>query len=513
MTNGPVPVLLVILDGFGHRQNGGDNAIFLARKPNLGLLYRECPSATIQASEHYVGLPDGQMGNSEVGHLNIGAGRIVQQDLNRIDSAIASGEFRANPALTQAIAAARSRGGCLHVLGLVSDGGVHSSYSHIRAMVEMAASSGLRGVAIHAFLDGRDTPPKSAMEWLSDLEKLCASLQSTRIASVAGRFYAMDRDKHWERIKPAFDAIVDGKSALHAGSALEALSLAYARGETDEFVRPSVIASMGKTVRLEDGDAVVFMNFRSDRARELTLALTEANFREFLRARVPALSRFCSLASYGEMFAHPVAFPPVEIKNGFGEYIAQNGLTQLRIAETEKYAHVTYFFSGGRENPYPGEERILVPSPRVLTYDMKPEMSAYEVAGQLVTAITSKRYAAIISNFANCDMVGHTGNLEAAIHAVEAIDDCIAQIVPAMRKVGGEVLITADHGNAEMMFDVSTQQAHTAHTVNPVPVIYCGRPARLAASGSLRDIAPTLLTMMGLPIPAEMTGCSLLRFR
>lgn len=512
MTNRPVPVLLVILDGFGYRPNGEDNAIFRARKPNLDSLLQKCPTAIINASEHYVGLPSGQMGNSEVGHLNIGAGRIVLQDLNRIDSAISSGEFRANPVLTGAIEAASCAGGSLHVLGLVSSGGVHSSYSHIRAIVEMASLSGLNGVAIHAFLDGRDTPPKSAFGWLSDLEELCRNLPRTHIASITGRFYAMDRDKRWERIKPAFDAIVNGESDFEAASALEALSLAYARGETDEFVRPTVIASRGKRVRLEDGDAVVFMNFRADRARELTLALTDTKFREFSRTRVPTLSYFCSLTSYSETFTHPVAFPSTAVENGFGEWIAQNGLTQLRIAESEKYAHVTYFFSGGREVPFPGEDRILVPSPHVSTYDLKPEMSAYEITAELVAAIVSKRYDAIICNFANCDMVGHTGNVEAAIDAVETIDRCIAKIVPTMREVGGEVLITADHGNAEVMFDAASQQAHTAHTVNPVPIIYCGRPARFTATGSLRDVAPTLLAMIGLTIPPEMTGRSLLRF-
>jgi 2,3-bisphosphoglycerate-independent phosphoglycerate mutase len=477
-------------------------------------LFAASPHTKIDASELKVGLPEGQMGNSEVGHLNIGAGRIVYQDYTRIDQAIATGEFARNAALVGAVAAAKANAGTVHIFGLVSPGGVHSHERQIAAMIELAARGGAPRVEVHAFLDGRDTPPKSAAASLARIAQVCAQHPGARIASIVGRYYAMDRDKRWERVHAAYDLVVDGRAPFTAPSAAAALDAAYARGETDEFVLATAIAGAGQTpAAIADGDVVVFMNFRADRARELTRALTDAGFDGFARGRVPRLSRFVCLTSYGDEFAGlPVAFPPQSVANGFGEYVAGLGLTQLRIAETEKYAHVTYFFSGGVETAYPGEDRILVPSPRVATYDLQPEMSAPEVTDKLVAAIAGGKYDAIVCNYANGDMVGHTGNLEAAVRAIEALDTCVGRVVEAARQAGGEVLITADHGNAEMMHDEVTGQPHTAHTLNLVPCVYVGRKATLRAGGSLRDIAPTLLRMMGLPQPAEMTGRALIAF-
>jgi len=512
------PVVLLILDGFGSRPDAPDNAISRARMPHWRRLLAECPNTTIDASEGHVGLPGGQMGNSEVGHLNIGAGRVVYQDLTRIDHAIETGEFARNPVLGGALAAARDGGGALHVLGLLSPGGVHSHEKHIAALVEMAASQGLRRIRVHAFLDGRDTPPRSAAASLAFMDGVCAKAStdavSARIATICGRYYAMDRDQRWERVEVAYRMLVDGVAPFHARSAAAALDAAYARGENDEFVQATTIVDAGgAAARMEDGDVVVFMNFRADRARQMTRALTDPAFGGFPRARVPKLARYVCLSSYGDEFSRlPVAFAPQTITNSFGEYIASLGLTQLRIAETEKYAHVTYFFNGGTEDVYPGEDRILVPSPKVATYDLQPEMSAPEVTDKLVEAIGSGRYDAIVCNFANGDMVGHTGVLEAAVKAVETLDASVGRVVEAARRAGGEVLITADHGNAEMMHDPSTGQPHTAHTLNVVPFVYVGRPARLAEGGELQDVAPTMLALMGLPQPAEMTGHSLVRF-
>jgi len=502
------PVLLIILDGFGHREECEYNAICQARKPHWNFLWQTCPHTTIDASEKWVGLPKDQMGNSEVGHMNIGSGRVVFQDYTRIENAIETGEFFRNPALAKAVETARGAGRALHILGLVSPGGVHSHESQIHAMIEMAARAGVKNVLVHAFLDGRDTPPKSAEASLTALEKKCAGLKTGRIASICGRYYAMDRDNRWERVQSAYDLITQGKAAHRAATAVEGLNAAYARGESDEFVKATVI---GDPARMNDGDAVVFMNFRADRARQLTRALTDPAFNSFSRAHAPKLGCFCTLASYGEDFAHlPAAFPPQSVAGGFGEYISSKGLKQLRIAETEKYAHVTYFFNGGVETPYPGEDRVMVPSPRVATYDLKPEMSAYEVTDRLVEAIQSRKYQAIVCNFANGDMVGHTGNLAAATRAIEVLDECIGRTVTAMQEAGGEVLITADHGNAETMLDPATKQAHTAHTLNLVPLLYVGRKARAAERGALQDVAPTLLAMMGLPQPPQMTGKSLI---
>ena len=502
------PVLLIVLDGFGYREECDDNAICQARKPHWDVLWRTCPHTTIDASEKSVGLPQNQMGNSEVGHMNIGAGRIVYQDYTKIEHAIETGEFAENEVLAKAVEVGRA--GALHVLGLVSPGGVHSHESQIHALLEMAARGGVKNLYVHAFLDGRDTPPRSAKASLEGLEARYAKLRIGRTASICGRYYAMDRDKRWERVKQAYDLIVDATAGFHAATALEGLTAAYERGESDEFVKATAV---GEPVRMRDGDAVVFMNFRADRARQLTSALTEADFQGFERERVPRLGYYCTLTRYGDDYHHiPAAFPTESVRNGFGEYVSQQGLKQLRIAETEKYAHVTYFFNGGIETPYTGEDRVMVPSPNVPTYDMKPEMSAREVTDKLVEAIRSRKYAAIVCNYANGDMVGHTGNLPAATQAIEVLDECIGRVVTAMRENGGEVLITADHGNAEMMADPHTHQAHTAHTLNLVPLLYVGRRAKAADGGALQDVAPTLLRMMGLPQPPEMTGKPLITF-
>lgn len=507
------PVLLIILDGFGCRQADDFNAITCAHKPNFDHYWKDFPHTLIQASEAAVGLPAGQMGNSEVGHLNIGAGRVVYQEYTRIDRAIHSGHFPSNPALNAVIAKLLDNGGALHIFGLLSDGGVHSHENHIHAMLDMALHAGLKKVFVHAFLDGRDTPPKSAEAYIRCLQDKMDGLRGGRIASLIGRYYAMDRDKRWDRVKVAFDLLTLGKAEYQAVSAEIGLQMAYARGETDEFVKATAIfPAGGEPVRMHDGDAIVFMNFRSDRARELTKAYIEPAFNEFARDYVPTLSSYCTLTGYSDEFDVPVAFPPERVRNGFGEYIANLGLRQLRIAETEKYPHVTYFFNGGEETVYPGEDRIMVKSPHVATYDLKPEMSAFEVTDKLVAAIESRKYDAIICNFANCDMVGHTGIHAAAVKAVEAVDICLGRAVEAMRGIGGEVLITADHGNAETMLDTLTNQPHTAHTINLVPFIYIGRSARMQDSGALEDIAPTMLKIMGLPLPMEMTGHPLIKF-
>lgn len=506
------PVVLLILDGFGHREDATENAVLQARTPHLDALKKAYPNTLINASEHYVGLPDGQMGNSEVGHLNIGAGRIVFQDFERINNSIATGEFFKDAALTSPLQHLKATNKALHIFGLLSDGGVHSHISHILAMLEMAAKQGLSKVYFHAFLDGRDTPPISAAPYIAAIEDKIKALGVGKIASISGRFYSMDRDKRWERVAPSYQMIVDGIAEFTEVTASQALQNAYARGETDEFVKCTVIRQANETAtRLEDGDCVVYMNFRSDRARQLTDAILKDEFAGFTRSRVPQLSNYFTLTQYdaNQTKATPI-FTPFTVPNTFGEYLQNLGLTQLRIAETEKYPHVTFFFNGGEETVFTGEDRILVPSPKVATYDLQPEMSAAEVTDKLVAAIQSKKYSAIICNYANGDMVGHTGVLQAAIKAVETLDTCIGRVVEAAQSVGAEVIITADHGNAEQMFDPTSNQAHTQHTTNLVPFIYVGRPANMASTGALSDIAPTLLTMMGLPQPPEMTGKSLI---
>lgn len=503
----PEPVVLLILDGWGHREETADNALALAKLPHWRGLLATCPHTLIHTEGRHVGLPDGQMGNSEVGHMNLGAGRIVYQDLTRIDAAIEDGSFFGNPELTAACEAVKQTGATLHVIGLLSPGGVHSHERHIFAMLELAARFEVAKVAVHALLDGRDTPPRSAEASLRALQALCERLGNARIASVGGRYFAMDRDHRWERVRRGWDAIVEAQAECYSHDALAALQAAYARGENDEFVAPTVLDG---SQPIRDGDAVVFMNFRADRARQLSAAFVAPGFDGF-DARRPALSRFVCLTEYDAKLPAPVAFAPDDLRHTFGELLAEQGMTQLRIAETEKYAHVTFFFSGGRETPFAGEQRILVPSPKVATYDLQPEMSCAEVTTRLVDAIVTQRYDAIICNLANPDMVGHSGILEAAIRAAEAVDAAIGRIVAAVRQAGGALVITADHGNLEMMRDPVTGQPHTAHTVGPVPLVYLGdRQVALRGGGALRDVAPTLLDLLGLSQPAEMTGASLL---
>ncbi|MDP2266262.1 MAG: 2,3-bisphosphoglycerate-independent phosphoglycerate mutase [Thiobacillus sp.] len=508
------PVLLIILDGFGCRAERNDNAIAQASKPNWDQLWHQNPHTLIHASESEVGLPKGQMGNSEVGHLNIGAGRVVYQEFTRIDHAIESGYFYTNPALLNAMHLARDNDKTLHVLGLLSDGGVHSHELHFHALLDMAAKEGLNRVCLHVFLDGRDTPPKSAETYLRRLTDKIEQAGVGHIASMIGRYYAMDRDRRWQRVQSAYDLLTQGRAAYSAETPLAGLEAAYARDETDEFVKATAILPPdGKPVKMEDGDAVIFLNFRSDRARQLSRPFIEPDFSEFEREVTPRLATYCTLTGYSDDFVVSVAFPPERIKNGLGEYVANLGLRQLRIAETEKYPHVTFFFNGGEEISFPGEDRVLVPSPDVATYDLKPEMSAFEVTDKLVAAIEGKQYDLIICNYANPDMVGHTGDLQAAIKAIETVDTCLGRVVKAQLARGGEVLVTADHGNAELMRDVETGQAHTAHTLNLVPLIYIGRRhATLAETGALEDVSPTLLKMMGLPQPPEMTGEALVDF-
>ena len=510
----PKPVLLLILDGWGHREGGdqSDNAIAQANLPNWRRLLADCPHTLVHTEGKFVGLPDGQMGNSEVGHMNIGAGRIVYQDLTRIDASIEDGSFFDNAELCAACDAVKADGGTLHVMGLLSPGGVHSHELHVFAMLELAKRRGVQRVAVHAFLDGRDTPPRSAEASLRKLEQVCAKAGNASIASVSGRYYAMDRDHRWDRVEKAYSAITEGRAGFSAPDALAALEAAYARGENDEFVQPTVIDPGSAATPMRDGDAIVFMNFRADRARELTSTFVREDFEGFARPRRITLARFVCLAEYDATLPAAVAYLPDELRDTFGDVLAANGMTQLRIAETEKYAHVTFFFNGGVETPVAGEERIMVPSPKVATYDLQPQMSCPELTARLCDAIRSQRFDAIVCNIANPDMVGHTGNLAAAILAAEAVDVAIGAVRDALEEVGGEMILTADHGNLELMRDPVTHQPHTAHTVGPVPCVYLGRRARLRDGGSLRDLAPTLLRLLGLPQPAAMTGHPLVQF-
>jgi len=507
MTATPKPLVLIILDGFGHSDSPESNAIYAANTPVYDHLRATQPNGLISGSGMDVGLPDGQMGNSEVGHMNLGAGRVVYQDFTRVTKAIRDGDFFSNPALITAVDAAVSAGKAVHILGLLSDGGVHSHQDHLAAMAEMAAQRGAEKIYLHAFLDGRDTPPKSAQPSLQLMDETFAKLGKGRTATIIGRYFAMDRDNRWDRVEQAYSLIVDSKAEFEAANAQAALEAAYARGESDEFVKATRI---GAPAQVEDGDAVVFMNFRADRARELTRAFVEPDFADFARARAPKLASFVMLTQYAASIKAPIAFAASSLDNVLGEYLAKNGKTQLRIAETEKYAHVTFFFSGGREEPFEGEERILIPSPKVATYDLQPEMNAPIVTDRIVEAIEQQRYDVIVVNYANGDMVGHTGVFSAAVKAVECLDECVGRIVAALDKVGGEALITADHGNVEQMEDESTGQAHTAHTCEPVPFIYVGKRAlTIREGGVLADVAPTMLKLMGLPKPAEMTGESI----
>ena len=502
------PVALVILDGWGISDKRENNAVAQADTPCLDALQKTWPSARLGASGRDVGLPDGQMGNSEVGHLNIGAGRIVYQDLTRISLAIEEGRFARNPALVAICQKLRDSGGTLHLLGLLSDGGVHSHNTHLYALVRLAHQFEIRDVCIHAFLDGRDTPPNSAAGFLRELEEELAEIGLGRVATLTGRFWAMDRDNRWERVERAYRALTEGQGEPAASSA-EAIAAAYAAGQTDEFVEPRVIDASGT---IDDGDGVIFFNFRADRARELTRALTDPAFSGFARNKQPQLAEFVCMSEYDETFDLPVAFPSETLRGILAEVVSGAGLKQLRIAETEKYAHVTFFFNGGVEKAWPGEDRVLIPSPQeVATYDLKPAMSAPEVTDEVVARVQAGRYDLIVLNFANPDMVGHTGNLAAAVAAMETVDSCLERVVEAVLAAGGQLLITADHGNCEKMADAQGG-VHTAHTSNPVPLLLVGEKYRTAQlrNGILADLAPTILRLLDLPQPTEMTGESII---
>lgn len=508
MTNNPATAL-IILDGWGHREASDDNAITSAHTPVWDQLWANNPSGLISGSGLDVGLPEGQMGNSEVGHMNLGAGRVIHQDFTRITQAIEDGSFFNNECLTSVMNAVKASGGALHLFGLLSPGGVHSHESHIKAAVDLARQHGIERVHLHAFLDGRDVPPRSAMSSLESLQTHIQAGGEGGIASIIGRYFAMDRDNRWERVAPAYELIVNGKGLFHAADPMSGLNAAYERDESDEFVQSTVIN--GPSV-MQDGDAVIFMNFRSDRARELTRAFTEADFDGFERSRRPKLSKFVTLTQYAADIDAPCAFAPNTISNSLGEYVATLGKKQLRIAETEKYAHVTFFFSGGREEPFPGESRELIPSPQVATYDLKPEMSAREVTDKLTDAIRNREFELIVCNYANGDMVGHTGKFDAAVKAVETLDECLGRVIEALLETGGQCLITADHGNVEQLKDHETNQPHTAHTSELVPLVYVGpQSIKLKSKGGvLSDVAPTLLALMGLPQPDQMTGHTLI---
>lgn len=507
------PLLLMILDGWGLNPAAENNAIAQARTPNMTRLCRDYPCTDIGTSGMSVGLPEGQMGNSEVGHLNIGAGRIVYQDLTRISKAINDGDFFTNPVLLDCLAKTRQAGGRLHLAGLLSDGGVHSHNTHLYGLLELARQQGFTEVFVHCLLDGRDTPPKSGADYLSQLEKEMARIGVGRVATVIGRYYAMDRDNRWDRVEKAYAAMVSGAGDTAPDSAA-AITASYAAGVNDEFVVPTVITSAGAPVGpVRDGDGFIFFNFRSDRAREITRALALADCPGFSRSVRPRLSSYVCMTEYDATFGLPIAFGPEALTNILGGVLAAAGKVQLRIAETEKYAHVTFFFNGGVEEPFPGEVRCLIPSPKeVATYDLKPEMSAYPVTEELLKRLDSDAYDVIVLNFANADMVGHTGILPAAVKAIETVDDCVGRLVEKVLSHGGRVIITADHGNAEVMVDESGGP-HTAHTTDRVPLILVDDSRKggvLRSGGILADIAPTMLELLGLPQPKEMTGTSLL---
>ena len=503
--------MLMILDGFGDNPNKDGNAIKLANTPNIDKLMKKYPNTDIYTSGKYVGLPEGQMGNSEVGHTNIGAGRIVYQELTRITKSIEDGDFFSNPEFISAIENCRKYNSKLHILGLVSDGGVHSHIRHLYGLLEMAKRRDFENVYVHCFLDGRDTPPASAEGYIAKLQDKMKEKGIGKIASISGRFYAMDRDKRWQRIQKCYDALVKGEG-VKAGTAIKAIEDSYQKEVFDEFVEPTVICNGEEPVaKIEEHDSVIFFNFRPDRAREITRTLVDKDFNEFETKKMDLY--FVCFTNYDETMPNVhIAFKKEVLHNTFGEVVSKAGLKQLRIAETEKYAHVTFFFNGGEEKQYPGEDRILVPSPKVETYDQKPEMSAYEVTDKVVEALENDKYDVIILNFANTDMVGHTGSLPAAIKAVEAVDECVGRIVKIIEEKKGNLLITADHGNAEQMIDYATGEPHTAHTTNPVPIILIteNQSIRLKENGKLADLAPTMLDLMGIEKPEEMTGESLL---
>ncbi|MDD9818567.1 MAG: 2,3-bisphosphoglycerate-independent phosphoglycerate mutase [Gammaproteobacteria bacterium] len=512
------PILLVVLDGWGYSENTEFNAIHSAHSPVWDELWRRHPHTLLQASGTSVGLPENQMGNSEVGHMNMGAGRVVGQEFTRISRAIQDGSFFRNETLRRAFAHVAANGKAVHLLGLLSPGGVHGHEEHIFAMMELIARCGQPRAYLHAFLDGRDTPPKSAAESIRRAVLKAEELGTGRIASMIGRYYAMDRNRNWKRTRQAHELIAHGRARHRCEDPLIALDQAYRAGQSDEFLKPTAVLHQGKPVRLEEGDMIVFMNYRADRARQLSRSLTNPDFSGFERGTVPKLSAFISLTEYHAKYEFPVAFPPEALTNVFGQYISDLGLRQLRIAETEKYAHVTFFFNGGEERAFEGEHRILVPSAHVATYDRKPEMSARQITDKLVRAIKGKEYHAIICNYANADMVGHSGDLGATVKAVEAIDACLRRLLAACRNGGCEMIVTADHGNAEQLKSYITEkvqaQPHTAHTSNPVPFVYVGRPGEVvSADGRLSDVTPTMLYLMGLNPPREMTGKPLIRLQ
>jgi len=506
------PLVLVILDGWGHREEQSHNAIAQANTPVLDQLWQKYPHTLISGSGLDVGLPDGQMGNSEVGHVNIGSGRIVYQNYSKINKAIEDKEFEQNPVFIKHIDQAVAAGKAVHLMGLLSPGGVHSHEDHIVALIKLAAQRGAKEIYCHAFLDGRDTPPRSALASIDKLTTLFARLKVGQFGSLIGRYFALDRDQRWDRVESAYDLLTQGLAKHQYSCPIEALEQAYQRDENDEFVSASAITKAdGSTVTINDGDALFFMNFRADRAREITRAFVDSDFTGFERKVSPKLSGFVQLTQYADDIAAPCAFAPVQLTNVLGEWLQDHDKTQLRISETEKYAHVTFFFNGGVEEVFKGEDRILIPSPKVATYDLQPEMNSTLLTDELVGAIASQKYDVIICNYPNGDMVGHTGVMSAAIAACEAVDHCVGRVVEALAKVGGECLITADHGNAEQMLNETTSQAHTAHTTEPVPFIYVGRAATPVESGKLSDIAPTMLTLLGMDIPAEMTGKPLMK--
>lgn len=512
MTDVKKPIALIIIDGFGYSQNDKHNAIAGANAPTWQGLWNNSPATTIGTSGDHVGLPDGQMGNSEVGHMTLGAGRVVYQNFTRINKSIADGDFFENPVYCNAVDKAVAEGKAVHILGLLSPGGVHSHEDHIIAMIELAVKRGAQKVYLHAFLDGRDCPPRSAKESLQRTQDKFAELGQGQIASICGRFFALDRDNRWDRVQASYELLTEAKAKYSSASAVEALQAAYERDENDEFVSAtSITDAQGNGINMEDGDAAIFMNFRPDRARQITNTFVDNNFDGFVRNKQPKLCDFVMTTEYSADIKANCAYPPIEIVNSFGEVLEKSQRQQLRIAETEKYAHVTFFFSGGQEANYVGEDRILVPSPKVETYDLMPEMSAFEVTDKLVEAIESGKYDAIICNYANCDQVGHTGNYDAAVKAVEAVDQCLEKVFASLKKVGGEALVTADHGNVEEMFDEESGQIHTQHTTLPVPLVYVGeKDIVLSEGGSLADIAPTMLALLQIEQPAEMTGKSLL---
>ena len=501
---------LLILDGWGLREDAPDNAISAAHTPVLDALYQSRPWTQVNGSGLAVGLPDGQMGNSEVGHVNLGAGRVVYQDFTRISKAIEDGTFEQNEMFCNAIKQANQAGGRVHIMGLLSPGGVHSHEEHLIAMAKMAVAEGANDVLVHGFLDGRDTPPRSAQASIETFNAVFNELGKGRIASLCGRYFAMDRDNRWDRVERAYRLLTEAQADFYYDDALSALDAAYARDESDEFVQPSWI---GERAPIRDGDSVIFMNFRADRARELTRAFVEVSFNEFNRQHTPALASFVMCTEYAADIKAPVAFPTESLDNVLGEWLAKQGKTQLRISETEKYAHVTFFFSGGREREFEGEQRVLIPSPKVATYDLQPEMSSAELTDALVEAIDSGEFDLIVCNYPNGDMVGHTGNFDAAVKACEAVDASVGRVLEALQRNQGECLITADHGNAEQMADHATGQSHTAHTSMPVPFIYVGRDATPVDDGRLSDVAPTILHLLGLPQPSEMTGKPLMQLK